>query len=379
MTTTPKKLKYLALTGTTALLGASLVACSPVTQGGGDEDAGDSVYDQVQALPDDTRMDELVKAAEEEGEVTVYLRSDVVFDEIKAAFEDKYDIELTIENPGLPTAVFQQIAEGSAAGQQRADVVETFSYELELNYPEENLVAPLPDFLKAEAPDQELVSDYSAEVWSYPFIPMWNTNTVTGGDVPTSVEDFTGDVWTDKTVMAKGDFLWAWYRGLFEQYTEEEGMSVDDFEAMMTTIAGNSDFADSSNPAAAGIASGEYNGGPNIALTAGQKLEGEPPISWEPTPDPAIAVPLGVSLISDAPHPNAGMLFTQWYLTEGADIVEEEQFMPQNENETDLEGVEIKRTDLSEMTPEEVEEWRVAYANLTSGKTPILPESVRGN
>ncbi len=372
------KKRLLALGGTSVLLGASIVACSPIAPAGDDDAAGDSVFEQVQALPEDSRMDDLVKAAQEEGELTVYLRSDVVFEDIQSAFKEKYDIDITIENPGLPTAVYQQIAEGSAAGQQRADVVETFSYELELNYPQEDLVAPMPEFLKEAAPDPDLAGEYSTEVWSYPFLPVWNTNAVTGNNAPGSLEDFTKPVWTGKTVMAKGDFLWSWYRGTFEQYTQEEGMSVEEFEEMMTTIAANSEFADSSNPAAAGIASGEYNGGPNIALTAAQKLEGDPPVAWEPTPEPAIAVPLGIALINDAPHPNAAMLFTHWYLTEGADIVEAEQFMPQNENEADLDGVEIKRTDLTSMTPEEVEEWREAFTNLTSGKTPILPESVRG-
>jgi iron(III) transport system substrate-binding protein len=375
-----KKLKFWAM-GATALLGATVVGCAPIgaSSGGNDGSASTSVFDKVQALPDGERLDALVKAAKEEGKVTVYLRSDVVFEKIEKAFEAKYDIDLEILNPGLPTAVYQQISEGSAAGRQQADVVETFSYELELVYPNEGLTAPMPAFLKEGAPDPSLAADHSIEVWSYPFIPVWNTNAITGADVPTSIRDFAKPVWDKKIVMAKGDFLWSWYRATFEELTKNQGLSVEDFEKLMSGIAANASFAASSTTASQGIASGEYKGGPNIALTSPQKLGSTAPVSYEPAPDPAVAVPLGVSLIKEAPHPNAAMLFTQWYLEEGSAILEEEQFIPQSANEQDLKGVKILRTDLKGMTVAEVDEWRHAFENLTSGKTPILPESVRGN
>lgn len=373
------KSRTVALVGASLVIGAMAVGCSPLgATSDGDDEGTDSAYDSIQALPADERMDALVAAAEEEGSVTVYLRSDVVFPEIEEAFESEYDIDLEILNPGLPTAVYQQISEGSAAGRQQADVVETFSYELELVYPEEGLVAPMPDFLKEVAPDPSLASDHSIEVWSYPFVPVWNTNEIASAEAPTSLEDFADPVWADSLVMARGDFLWSWYRAAFEHMTQEQGMSVEDFEALMGTISANASFAESSNPASQGIASGEFKGGVNIALTSAQKLGETAPIAWEPTPEPAIAVPLGVSLIQDAPHPNAAMLFADWYLTEGSDIVEEEQFIVQNENEQDLAGVEVVRTNLEGMTLDEVDEWRVAFDNLSSGKTPILPESVRG-
>jgi iron(III) transport system substrate-binding protein len=376
-----KKLKFWALSGAAALVGASMVGCAPIgaPAGGSDGTAAASVYDEVQALPEGERTEALVKAAKEEGKVTVYLRSDVVFEKIEKAFEEKYAIDLEILNPGLPTAVYQQISEGRAAGRQQADVVETFSYELELVYPNEGLTAPMPAFLKEGAPDPSLAADHSIEAWSYAFIPVWNTNEIKGGDVPTSLKDFAKPVWDKKIVMAKGDFLWSWYRATFEELTKNQGLSVDEFEKLMSGIAANSSFAASSNPASQGIASGEFKGAPNVSMGSAQRLMPSAPLAFEPAPEPAVAVPLGVSLIKEAPHPNAAMLFTQWYLEEGAAILEEEQFVPQSPNEQDLKGVEIVRTNLDGMTIAEVDEWRHAFENLTSGKTPILPESVRGN
>jgi iron(III) transport system substrate-binding protein len=375
-----KKLKFWAL-GATALLGASVAGCSPLgaASGGNESSAEASVYEKVQAMPEGERMDALVKAAKEEGKATVYLRSDVAFQRIKDAFEAKYGIELEILNPGLPPVVYQQISEGEAAGRQQADVVETFNYELELVYPEANLTANMPDFLKAAAPDPELAADHSIESFQYAFIPVWNKNEIKGGDVPTSLQDFAKPIWKNKIVLPKGDFFWSWYRATFEELTKNQGMSVPDFEKLMTGIVANASITASSNPAAQGIASGEYKGGPNVNMSSAQKLMPAAPIAYQPTPSPAVTVPVGVSLLKNAPHPNAAMLFTDWYLTEGSDILVNEAFIEQNPNETDLKGVKIIRDDLNDMTKADMDEWRMAFENLVTGKTPILPESVRGN
>ncbi|WP_025778203.1 ABC transporter substrate-binding protein [Brevibacterium sp. VCM10] len=370
--------KALAVTSALAL-SLTVTACAPVGSGdgGGEKSDATAAYEDAQNMSDGERMDKIVEAAEKEGKVSVFLRSDVVFEDIEKAFEDKYDIDLTIHNPGLPTAVYQQIAESSEAGRQQADVVETFSYELELVYPEENLVAEMPKFITEASTDPSLAGKYSVGSFQYPFIPMWNTKEITGGDVPKSLTDFADPVWKGKIVMAKGDFLWSWYKTWFEYLTEEKGMSVDDFEKLMLGIAENASVTDSSNPAAQGIASGQYKGGPNLALTAGQKLGGNAPVAWEPAMEPVVTVPLSTSLIKDAPHPNAAMVFADWYASEGSDIIEKEQFVQQNPQEKDLEGADIKSTDLTKMDMDDIDEWRHAFENLTSGKKDILPESVR--
>ena len=365
---------------TAALVGVSvfmlaLTGCGPSPAVSASAGAEGSAYDAFAEMPADDRTAAIVAAAEEEGQVVVYLRSDDVFGEIEAAFEAEYDVDLVLLNPGTTQVVQQQIFEQAAAGRIEADVVETYSHELNLMYAEEGVVAPIPEFLGEAAPDQDLVSEHAIETFQYPFLPVWNVDAVTGADVPTSIRDFGDPFWAGRTVLVTN--YHPWYLTVFQALTQNQGMSVTEFEELMTTIAANASTADSSNPASAGIASGQYYGGPNIALVAPQRLTGAP-VAYEPTIEQVPLVPAGIGLMQEAPHPAAALLFSMWYLDEGATILAAEQYVEQNAAETDLLDVEKVRPDLTDLTSERLNEWRIAYDNLLKGTEPILPDYVRG-
>jgi len=361
--------------GGASILALALTGCGPSPAVSGSAGADGSAYDAFAEMSADERAAAIVAAAEEEGEVVVYLRSDDVFGEIEAAFEAEYDLDLVILNPGTTQVVQQQIFEQAAAGRIEADVVETYSHELNLMYAEEGVVAPIPAFLAESAPDRDLVSDHAIETFQYPFLPVWNVDAVTGADVPTSIRDFGEPFWAGRTALVTN--YHPWYLTIFQELTQNQGMSVAEFEELMTTIAAHSSTADSSNPASAGIASGQYYGGPNIALVAPQRLTGAP-VSYEPTIDPVPLVPAGIGLMREAPHPAAALLFSTWYLNEGATILAAEQYVQQNAAETDLLEAAKVRPDLTDLTSERLNEWRIAYDNLLKGTEPILPDYVRG-
>lgn len=346
---------------------------SPSASAGTGDSAAQDVYRSIDAMDESTRMDELVKAAEAEGTLTAYLRSDDVFAELEAAFEDKYDIDLKIINPGRVSIVRQQIFEQAAAGRLEADVVETYTHELNTMYAESGLLAQTPKFLAAAVSSPELASDYAIETVQYPFLPVWNTSVISGDDVPQTVEDFRKPIW-NKLVMATGNE--AWYLTEFQRRTAA-GMSVQEFEDLFKAIASKASSADSNNPAAAGIASGQYVGGPGIAMVSSQRLGSNAPLAWEAKGEPTVVIPAGVGLLREANHPAAAMLFEHWYLTEGTDIIEKEQFVGHNPNEKDLEGAELVRPDSSVLDGEKLEAWRVAYDNLLKGASPVVPEYVK--
>jgi iron(III) transport system substrate-binding protein len=333
------------------------------------------VFESFDTMADGERMAELIKAAEAEGAVTASLRADKVGPEIKKAFEAKYHIQLTILNPGRVDIVRQQIFEQAAAGKPESDVVETYSHELNTLYSDGGIVAKIPAFLAATEPDPTLASDYAVETVSYPFLPVWNKNAVSGENIPKSMEDFRNPFWKGKLVMVTNNENW--YRTEFTQLTSQ-GMKVAEFEDLFKGIASNSSVADSSNPAAAGIASGQYLAGPGVAMVSAQKQGAEAPLTYGPADGVVAAVPAGLGLIKDAPHPAAALLFAHWYLTEGSDIVAKELYVAQSPAESDLKGVKVVRPDNSGLTAERLGEWRKAYENLLSGSGAVLPEYVRG-
>lgn len=360
-----------------SVLGLFALACTACggspTAAAPEESAAQAVYKQFDEADGSTRMDELVKAAETEGAVTVYLRSDDVFLDIEKAFEAKYDVDLKIINPGKTQVVRQQIFEQANAGKLEADVVETYIHELNTMFSESNLVAPMPAFLGEVAPKPELVSEYGIESFQYPFIPVWNDTALPGDKAPKKLADLADDSFKDKLVMVKG--YEPWYMTEFQKRTAD-GMSQEEFETLFKKLASNASSADSSNPAAAGIASGQYEAGAGIALVAPQRLGESAPVAWGIDEESSVIVPAGIGLLREAKHPAAAMLFAQWYLTEGSDILVDEQFVEQNDNEKDLQGNDFVRPNLDGLDGKKLDAWRSAYENLLKGSGPVIPEYI---
>lgn len=365
----------------TAVLLASLLAsgiaatgCAPpTTQTRGGEGTAEPVYTSVDAMDDQARQRELVRAAEAEGKVVVQLRTDNVAPEIERAFESKYKVDLVILNPGRVQVVRQQVLQEARAGRMQSDAVETFVQELECIYTAENVVAPMPNFLKAAAGAPEFAREHSVETFQYPFLPAWNTDQVGPGREPTSYEDFLAPEWRDKLVMVRDYDMW--YKATFDQLTGQ-GMTPEEFAELFREIASNASSAESSNPAANFLASGQYRAGINLALVSIDRISKKAPLGYLPGIEPVTLVPAGLGLMRDAPHPNAAMLFTQWYLTEGQQYLEKEQYVKQSPQEKDLVGVQTVSLDLDDLDAERLHQWYEAYDNLLRGKGDVLPEYI---
>lgn len=357
-----------------SLLGLTACGGSPSAAPPAEDTEALQTYKKIDGLDDSTRMDELVKAAEAEGTLTAYLRSDDVFAELEKTFEAKYNIDLKIVNPGRVSVVRQQVLEQAKAGKLEADVVETYTHELNTMYAESGVLAETPKFLAALQADKSLNSQYAVETIQYPFLPVWNTNKIKGDDVPKGIADFTSDAFGNNMIMPTGNEMW--YMMQFQSRTAA-GMSAEDFEKLFKEIASRSNTADSNNPAAAGIASGQYTGGIGVAMVSAQRIGKDAPLAIGIPTEPTVAVPAGVALTSDAPHPAAALLFEHWYLTEGLDILAKEMMVSQSDKETDLPGVDLIRPDVTGLDGKKIDEWRVAYDNLIKGGDKVLPDYVK--
>lgn len=338
-----------------------------------DQSEAQETFQKFDEMDAGSREAELVKAAQAEGSVVAYLRSDDVFEEIEKSFEDKYGIDLQIVNPGRMSVVRQQIFEQANANNVQADVLEIYTHELNTSYAEQGILAKVPNFIAESAASPDQVSDYAVETIQYPFLPVWNTNKVKSDDAPQTIQDFSKPFWKNNLALAQAND--PWYVTEFQRLTAQ-GMSVDEFETLFKHIAKNSSNADH-NVASAGIGSGQYAAGVGIALVTAQRVGSDAPLSWDETEDPTILIPAGVGLVREAKHPAAALLFEQWYLDEGSDIIAKEQFVQNNPTETDLQGYDFIRPDFSELDSKKLEEWRIAYDNLLKGRGDIVPAYVR--
>ncbi len=334
--------------------------------------AAEKTYAKFDAMAEGERMDALVSAAESEGELVAYVTSDVVGPRLEAAFEDKYQVDLEILNPGTDSIVRQQVLEQHSAGQLEASVIETYQHSLATIYPGEGVVAEIPNFLAEAVVSPEMATDYGLETFQYPFLVSWNSNQIKGSEVPTSYGDLRDPVWDDNLVMVENYEMT--YKALFDHLTAN-GMSVTEFEELFRHIGQNVSVTDSSNPATAFMAAGQYLGGVQIALTSVQKA-GNVPVAQEPVVEPVASVPMGIGLSREAPNPAAALLFAHWYVTEGQRILVKEQFIEQSPDETDLQGVQLARLESGDLDAQRLEEWRVAYDNMLHGEENVLPQYV---
>lgn len=369
--------RFAHLVGAFAIPILAISACSapPSVSASGQGGSASDTFQKFDEMAEAERMTALVQAAEEEGRVVAHLRSDEVGPDIEKAFEAKYEVDLVILNPGNTQSVQQQVFEEARAGRTEADVVEVFKHEIEEIFTAEDVIAPIPEFLGSFAnPDR--VSEHAIETHSYPFPIWWNTNAVSGSDIPTSLADLNDPRWDGRLVMMTNNV--PWYITTFQTLVEDEGMAIEEFESLMKGIAEKSDKTNSANPAVQGIASQQYWATPSGALVSFQRVK-DLPADFQPAIEPVPVIPAAVGLMKDAPHPAAAMLFTHWYITEGLDITVEEHFIDYHDAEGDLEDIEVRRLDSDDLSAPRLSEWREAYNNLLSGRNPVVPEYARGN
>ena len=86
------------------------------------------MYDRINGLTGQERTDELVRLAEEEGELNVYT-SNTDMDDLVDGFSDLYDIEVNVYRANSES-VLQRILQEDEAGYYGADVFETNALEL---------------------------------------------------------------------------------------------------------------------------------------------------------------------------------------------------------------------------------------------------------
>jgi iron(III) transport system substrate-binding protein len=129
----------LRLSCTAALAALVLVACGgsptatngvPAAGGGAAPGQAEALYTELAGLTGQQRRDELVRRAEEEGQLSLYtsMTSDVA-DGVVEAFQDTFDVEVSLYRAGSET-VLQRILQEQSANFAGNDVVETNATEL---------------------------------------------------------------------------------------------------------------------------------------------------------------------------------------------------------------------------------------------------------
>nr|TFG54990.1 MAG: extracellular solute-binding protein [Hyphomicrobiales bacterium] len=328
-------------------LGAVLAACSQ-----------DNAPAEITAGEMSERTAQLLESARAEGSVTIYSSLPVpIMTPLAAAFREKYGIETNIWRGGSEEILQRSVAE-MRAGRHMVDVVETASPEVEAIAREQLIQivdSPVFDELMEGS-----VSDGRAWINSrlIVFVGAYNTLNVRPADAPKTFEDLLDPKWNGMLTVEANDF--SWLKGMVSALGEDEatnllrriveanGVGVRDGHGLITNM----------------LASGE------VAFTFTEYYEQAANARDQGAPigitflDPVIAVPTGIAMFQNAPHPNAAMLFIEFFLTDGQDILADYDYIGTNLSRQSLpEGMNPVVVDMSDYL-DEYQKWRALHREI---------------
>jgi iron(III) transport system substrate-binding protein len=276
------------------------------------------------------RTERLIAGAKREGVVSIY--TSLTVDDMKVlggAFEKKYGIKLQLWRSSSEDIVQRAVVE-ARGGRFEVDAIETSAVEMEQLHREkllQEVKSPLIADLDPAAllPHREWIGDRLNLITA-----AYNTNLIRPAELPKSYEDLLDTKWKGKLGIDGEDSVWfgaviaalGEERGerIFRQLVRGNGLSARRGHTLLTNL----------------VISGEVP----LALTTYQyrieqlKKSGAP-IDWTVIP-PAITRFLGTGVARRAPHPHAAILFFDFMLTDGQDILRERDFFPARANARSL-------------------------------------------
>jgi iron(III) transport system substrate-binding protein len=306
--------------------------------------------------PSDQPMSErtaaLLEAAREEGSVTVYSSLPVhIMTDVAAAFRARYGIPADVWRGGSEEILQRSVAEAQA-GRHLVDVVETAAPEVE-GIAREQLLAQVESPVFAELMEGSVAP---GRPWAASrlivFVAAYNTTLIPPAEAPQSFEDLLDPYWSGKLTVEANDF--GWIKGIADSLGEDNALSL-----LRSIVSANGiNVRDGHGLITNMLASGE------VPFTFTQYYEQAALAAGEGAPigiaflAPVIAIPTAIGIFENAPHPNAAMLFMEFFLTEGQEIIADYDYVPANLNAQDLpEGMNPVVVDMSDYL-DEYEKWR---------------------
>lgn len=328
----------------------------------------DGVYEQLEGLDADARTAKLIELANEEGGLSVYT-SNTEMQAFADEFEEMYKEQGLKSRVSIYRApantVLARLLEEHQAGYRGADVVEVHSKEM----------AALTDngiFTPFKSPVLDNRRDgLDFENWSISRMTAhtvtWNTDQVTGSDIPTSYEDLLKPQWSGKVMMEPRAF--DWYVTLWK-YFEAQGQSEEQIDTFFEDLAANSRTVEGFPLENEFLVTGEMPlAAGSYAHLAYKAAQDGAPISFEPFVEPVVIVPSGMGLVKSARAPAMAILFMEYYLTDAQDLLASQGRVPPRELEEGgmLGGAEFIVTDPAELEGDAGASWQQRYEDLLAG------------
>lgn len=307
---------------TTTTSGATSTTVGDVTttttgpKGIDNEAALEAVYAAVEGLGLEERTAKLLELAADEDDLAIY--SSTNLDDalpLLEAFEDLYDLEPTYYRASS-SDILQRILQEADAGFAGNDVVMANGPELAL-LDSEGLLLPLRTPATEAIIDAGVFDTWSA-IYMNSFIAAWNT-----GFVESAPENWHDFLTTFDGVLAMELGDWDWFATLTTKYfIAELGMTEEAVVELFKAAAAQAKIVDGHTLLAELLAAGEYDAGTSLYHHRVTEMISEgAPLAWEPPVRPIVVRPNGVAVMRHVQSPASALLWVDFMLTEGQEIL----------------------------------------------------------
>ena len=270
------------------------------------------------------RTQKLVEGAKKEGTLTIYSSATVEdMTALTTAFTKKYGVKTQVWRASSEN-IIQRAATEARGNRFDVDVFETDGVAMEAIYREKLLQevrSPLLADLMPQAirPHKEWSGD-RVQI----FTAAYNTRAVKKDDLPKTYDDLTNPKWKGKLGIEAADH--DWFSAVVGSIGEEKGVKL--FREIVTK---NGLSARKGHTLLANLV---VTGEVPLALTTYlykvlQLKNDGAPIDYVVLP-PEVARSQGTGMARKAPHPNAAVLFMDFLLSDGQEILAKRDFIPTN-------------------------------------------------
>jgi len=310
----------------------------------------------------ETRMSRLMEAARAEGELTFYTSIPVgTTTLITDAFTEKYGVRVNMWR-SESTQLLQRAVNEARAGRPSVDVVEAAAAEVEA-MDREGLLQEVNLPVFADLMDGAQIA---GQAWIASrltiFVTAYNTNLISPADAPRTFQDLLDPKWRGRVSIEADNANWLMevvgmegresVETLFRDIAATNGLSVRRGHTLLVNM----------------VASGEVPIGINAYSDhVEQARERGAPVDLIYMP-PSIAMPLSLAVFKDAPHPHAAVLFMDFLLNEGQEMVVDQLMIPTNTHyQPEDDAREFTILDVPKFVDENAE-WIALYQQLFSGR-----------
>ncbi|MEA2907579.1 MAG: iron(III) transport system substrate-binding protein [Alphaproteobacteria bacterium] len=308
------------------------------------------------------RTERLVAGAKKEGTLTIYTSATV--DDMAAltgAFQKKYGIKTSVWRASSEN-IIQRAATEARGNRFDVDVFETDGVAMEAVHREKLLQVVkspyLGDLIPAAVPSHgEWIGD-RLQI----FTAAYNTNLVKKADLPKRYEDLLDPKWKGKLGVEAADY--DWFSAVVSEMGEEKGLAF--FRELvskngLSVRKGHTLLANL-------VVSGEVPLALTTYLYKVLQLKNDgAPTDWLALP-PEVARSQGTGLSRRAPHPNAGILFMDFLLSDAQEILAKRDFIPTNIKVKPLPaGLTLKFVDPAKMLDEN-DKWEKLYKDIVTNQ-----------